>query len=418
MSIFSSMYIGMSGMRANEGAIGTIGDNIANVNTVGFKGSRTVFADLLSQSVLGSAGMSQQGQGVSVAAVQRLVTQGALLGTGVSTDLAISGQGYFILHDASGQQSYSRNGQFQVDNEGYLTTVDNLRLQGYPADENGVLAARLGGLQINKVTSPPQATTTVDFDLNLDAGAAQPTNVFDPSDPAQADSSNYTSQMTVYDSLGNAHQVDLYFSSDGNGTWTWSAVVAAEELGGDPTDPPVEIGTGSLGFDTDGNLLDDTPQTISVTFPGATSQDIDFSFTGTTQFGSPSSLNAADQNGFGVGTLSFIDVDDVGQIHGTFTNGREILLGQLAIARFDAPELLNAIGDNRFTETLSSGQPAIGTPGTGARGTIFAGTLEQSNVDLTNEFVQLIVAQRGFQASSRTVTTADEMLMQVVNLKQ
>lgn len=418
MSIFSTMYIGMSGMRANEGAIGTIGNNIANSNTIGFKGSRAVFADLLSQTVLGSAGMSQAGQGVSVAGIQRLVTQGALLGTGVSTDLAINGQGFFITKDASGQQFYSRNGQFQVDNDGYLTTIDNLRLQGYAADDSGVLAARLSGLQINDVSSPPKATTEVDLAMNLDATEAPPINPFDPSDPGAADSSNYTTQMTVYDSLGNPHQVDIYFFKNGENEWSWSAVVAAEDLGGTPGDPPIEIGSGTLGFGPDGQLLDDTPQTVSVSFPGANSQDIDFNFAGTTQYGSPNSLNSADQNGFSVGTLSFVDIDDSGQITGTFTNGREVLLGQLALARFDAPELLNAVGDNRFTETLSSGQPAIGTPGTGARGSIYAGTLEQSNVDLTNEFTQLIVAQRGFQASSRTVTTADEMMLQVLNLKQ
>ncbi|PKN54361.1 MAG: flagellar hook protein FlgE [Deltaproteobacteria bacterium HGW-Deltaproteobacteria-14] len=415
MSIFSTMYIGMSGMRANEGAIGTIGDNIANSNTIGFKGSRAVFADLLSQTVLGSAGMSQAGQGVSVAGVQRLVTQGALLGTGVSTDLAINGQGYFIVNDASGQQFYSRNGQFQVDNEGYLTTVDNLRLQGYAADDNGVLAARLSGLQINDVQSPPRATTEVNFSINLDSESEAPTSFISPDDP---DSYNYTSQMTVYDSLGNAHQVDVYYAKTGDNEWIWSAVVAAEELGGDPADPPIEVGSGPLSFDGDGNLVNHTPEEIALSFPGANSQTIDFNFEGTTQLGAPNSLNSADQDGFGVGTLSFVDVDETGQIHGTFTNGREVLLGQLALARFDAPELLNAVGGNRFTETLSSGQPAIGTAGTGARGTIFAGTLEQSNVDLTNEFTQLIVAQRGFQASSRTVTTADEMMLQVLNLKQ
>jgi len=417
MSIYSSMYIGMSGMRANEGAIGTIGDNIANVNTVGFKGSRAVFADMLSQNLLGSAGMSQAGQGVSVAAIQRLVTQGALLGTGVSTDFAISGEGYFIVDDPSGERFYTRNGQFQVDNEGYLTTVDNLKLQGYPADENGVLAATLGGIQINQVSSPPRATTTLAYDLNLDANAELPSEGFDPGAPENG-GYNYTTSTTVYDSLGNAHQVDFYYVTDEAGTWSWTAVISGEDAGGDPGDPPVEVGSGTLSFDSDGTLLDDTPTTISLSFPNANSQDIDIDFSGSTQYGDPSSTNSVDQDGFAAGTLSFVDVDETGQVFGTFDNGREVLLGQLALARFDAPGLLNGVGDNRFAETIDSGQPAIGTPGTGARGEIYAGTLEQSNVDLTNEFTQLIVAQRGFQASSRTVTTADEMLLQVVNLKQ
>jgi len=418
MSIFSTMYIGMSGMRANEGAIGTIGNNIANVNTIGFKGSRAVFADLLSQTVLGSAGMSQAGQGVSVASIQRMMSQGSLLGTGAATDLAVSGNGYFIVDDPSGQRSYTRNGQFLVDQQGYLTTVDNLRLQGYAADANGVLGARLGGLQINHITSPPKPTATVSLGLNLDAGATTPTVPFDPATPDAANSSNYTTPMTVYDSLGNAHQVDIYFSTNQDGTWNWSAVVPGADITGNAGDPPVEIASGVLTFDTDGNLVSTPDPAASVSFAGATTQDITFDFTTSTSYGAASALNTADQDGFGVGTLSFVDIDEAGQITGTFTNGRELLLGQLALARFEAPDQLNAIGQNRFTETLSSGQPAIGTPGTGARGDIFAGTLEQSNVDLTNEFTQLIVAQRGFQASSKTVTTADEMLLQVVNLKQ
>ena len=430
MSIYSSMYVGMSGMRANEGAIGVIGDNIANVNTIGFKGSRAVFADVLSQTVLGSAGLTQAGQGVALAGIQRMVSQGALLGTGNSADMAVAGDGYFMVADPGSQQRfYTRNGQFSVDSQGYLQTVNGLRLLGYPADASGNIAARLGELQIDEVHSPPVPTTSVDLTMNLNANDDVIASGFDPTN--LTGSSNFTTSVTVYDSLGNAHEVELYFTHTAPGEWSWNALVNDSELdGGDPAATTQTVmSSGTLSFNDDGVLDLESPSISPVTFDGAASQEVVFDFGnaistdsgdggGTTQFASQSAVSDIDSNGYAAGELSAFEVGDDGIITGRFTNGQLLSLGQLALANFSAPDKLEALGGNLFAESQLSGQPAVGAPGSGGRGTIYGGTLEQSTVDLTQEFTQLILAQRGFQASSRTVTTADEMLAEVVNLKR
>jgi len=426
MSLYSSLYIGMSGMRTNESAIGVIGNNIANINTIGFKGSRAVFADLLSKSVLGSAGASQAGQGASLAAVQRMVTQGALLGTNVTTDLAVQGEGYFIASNPNGDRFFTRNGQLQMDNEGYLTTINGLRLQGYPANADGVIQNGIGDLQVGRITSPPQATTSVDMVVNLGRDEDVEAGGFLISDPSGT--SSHTDTITVYDSLGGEHQLEVYYTQTSPGEWSWNAVTTQGALdGSDLTDPQV-VASGTLSFDPSGKLVSETQNAAPIPFFGAAEQNITFDFgdeisnggdgTGSTSYDSASANISANQDGFAVGSLLFVEVGTDGTITGTFSNGREQALAQLALARFQAPHELNAIGGNLFSETQRSGQPAIGTAGAGGRGDILSGALEQSNVDLTNEFTNLILAQRGFQAASRTITTADEMLAEVVNLKR
>ncbi len=424
MSIFSSLYIGMSGMRSNERAIGVIGNNIANLNTVGYKASRAVFADLLSANVLGSAGVSQAGRGSGLAAVQRLVSQGALLGTGLTTDLAISGDGFFVADGADGGRVYTRNGQLQIDQDGFLTTIDNLRIQGYPATGDDTFATSLSGLRVGESTSPPRATGAIAMVANLDRNA--PVQTFDVADAANT--ASHSTTVTVYDSLGAAHQLEVYFSQTASGEWTWNAVAPQGELDGSDATDPVVVASGTLSFDSDGRLVSEAQTLSSVTFAGASAQDLRFDFgeelsaggdgTGSTSFASPSAVSFVDQDGFGVGTLAYVEIGTDGVVSGTFSNGQSRALGQLALARFASPHALDGVGGNNFAETLASGEPAIGAPGTAGRGEILAGSLEQSNVDLTNEFTSLILAQRGFQASSRTITTADEMLLEAVNLKR
>jgi len=426
MSIFSTLYIGMSGMRTHESAIGVIGNNIANVNTIGYKGSRAVFADLLSANVLGSAGASQAGQGAALATVQRIVTQGAFLGTNIATDLAISGDGYFIADDANGGRFYTRNGQLQMDNEGYLTTVDNMRLQGYAANADGTFATGISALHVGDATAPPSPTGSIALVVNLDRDDALTT--FDVTDPAAAASSSHTGQVTVYDSLGAAHVLDVYYSQTSPGEWTWNAVAPQGDLDGTTDTTPTVVASGTLSFDAEGKLTAETQAQSNVTFSGANPQDLLFDFgeetanggdgSGSSSYAAASSNSFVDQDGFGVGNLQFVEIGTDGVITGTFSNGQDRPLGQMALARFGSSYALNAVGGNKFTETLTSGEPAIGTAGNGGRGDILSGALEQSNVDLTNEFTELILAQRGFQASSRIITTADEMLVAVVNLKR
>ncbi len=416
MSIQSSLYIGMSGMRTNESAMGVIGNNLANMNTIGYKSSRAVFADLLSRSIIGTAGGSQIGQGAALAAVQRMVTQGAMLGTNVTTDLAVQGEGYFVVEDAAGDSFYTRNGQLQVDNEGFLTTIEGFRIQGFTADPSGVLQSSTGSLQVDRLSAPPQATGNVELLANLGRNEEIQAGGFDITDPEGT--ASHTATITVYDSLGESHQLEVYYTQTSPGEWTWNAVAPTGELDGtDSTDPQI-VASGTLSFDSDGNLTTPQPTLANMTFFGATAQDVNFDFTGTTSFASASANLTESQDGFGVGSLVYMEVGVDGVITGNFSNGREQVLGQLALARFQAPQNLEALGGNLFAATQASGQGAVGAPGSGGRGDILSGALEQSNVDLTQEFTNLILAQRGFQAASRTITTADEMLAEAVNLKR
>lgn len=425
MSIFSSLYIGMSGMRTNEAAISVIGNNIANLNTIGFKASRAAFEALLGQTLIGSAGLSQTGQGAALAAVQRQVTQGALLGTNVTTDLAISGDGYFVVENDAGTPFYTRNGQFQLDSDGFLSSIAGMRLQGYAADINGNVSAALSGLQVGNQTSPPNPTGAITVAANLDRNA--PIQSFDVTDAAGT--SSFTTSVTVYDSLGAAHQADVYFSQDSPGNWSWNAVVPQGDLDGSADTTPVVIASGTLAFDANGLLATETQTLSTVTFDQAAPQDLLFDFgdelatpggtgSGSSSYAETSALSFLNQDGFAVGDLSFIQIGQDGHVTGTFTNGNERLLGVVSMARFEAPAALNDVGQNLFSATLASGSPTVGEPQTGGRGSIFSGSLEQSNVDLSNEFVSLIQAQRAFQASSRTITTADEMIQETVNLKR
>ncbi len=429
MSINSTMYVGLSGMKANEHAMGVVGNNLANMNTIGFKASRATFADMLSQTLLGVAGPYQVGQGVGIVGTQRLNTQGAFLTTGVTSDLAIGGNGFFIVRDTSGgqsQQLYTRAGQFQLDADGYLTTLQGLRLQGYGVDANGTLSTRLGDLKIGDTTAPPKATGTIQLHLNLDAATAVAQGNFDPAAP-QATAS-YSTTVTVYDSKGNAHQVDVYFVKTDQGKWEWHALASGDDIQGGTAGQATEIASGTLEFNEDGLLQSVTSNGGDVQFAGAAPQTLSFDFgsaiadggdgSGTSGFGAPSAVNFLDQDGYAAGQLQTIDIDPDGTIRGTYSNGQVLTLGQVALANFTNPTDLDARGNNLFAATPDSGAPLVGAPGTGGLGTVHSGMLEQSNVDLTNEFATMIVAQRGYQAASRTIVTADQLLAETVNLKR
>lgn len=453
MSIFSSLYTGMSGMRVNETGIAVTGDNIANMNTIGFKASRPVFADILNATVMGSPGSANVGQGALAQAVQRIQGQGAMLQTGVTSDLAIGGNGFFICRgELAGQDSrfYTRNGQFRIDDEGFMATVSGLRLQGFMAEPpNGPLKTAISDLSVGQAVSEPVATTTLDFTVNLDPnedvvgpGATLNTTVA-ANGAEEVDTSNvaFSTSVTVYDSLGNTHPMEVYFIHQAPGEWTWHAMVDGESLEGGNVgavpgvaDTPTLAGEGVLNFNTEG-LLDSEGNpgvgdiTLNVNFAGASPQDIVVDFgnsitdevgdgSGSSSFNGGSSVNGVSQNGFGPGALTFINFEPDGTIIGVFDNGDERILAKLALADFRAPDELSSIGGNLFLQSPHSGEPVIGFPNQGGRGQIYGGALEQSNVDLSNEFTQMIINQRGFQASSRTVTTADQMLTELINLKR
>ncbi|MEZ4265421.1 MAG: flagellar hook protein FlgE [Myxococcota bacterium] len=411
MSIFSSLYIGMTGLRVNEQGLTVVGDNIANMNTVGFKASRASFSDVLNQTIIGSGGFSQQGQGSAVQAIQRVHSQGGLLQTGVSTDMAIGGNGFFVVRgEAQGGegQFYTRNGQFRIGADGFLETLGGLKVQGYPGLTSGALDTSVGNLQVGLQKSQPIETTLANLRMNLDPNT-------DPNGTAP----HFSTSITVFDSLGNPHDVDLEFTNTGNGTWSFEAFVdGAEVEGGAPGDIPVPVGTGSLVFDTAGQLDvgSSTFGELNATFDDASAQTIVLDFTGSTGVNQASTIEFVDQNGQAPGDLAFFTVEPDGTIRGSFSNGDTRALGQLAIAQFQANDKLDAIGGNLYRQGTDTDEPAIGVANSGGRGQIFAGALEQSNVDLTNEFTQMITTQRGFQASSRTVSTANTLLGELVNL--
>ena len=429
MSIFSSLYIGMSGMKVNETSIGIVGDNIANMNTIGFKASRGQFEDLLNQTILGSGGASQLGQGAGVTGVERMHVQGALLGTGVMTDLAVGGNGFFVVQgstDGNTGNFYTRNGQFHLDKDGYLVNAQGFQLQGYMANQDSQLSPILTDLQVGNATLAPRPTDGVAMALNLDSSTEIAANAFDPADPA--DSSSFSTAITVYDSLGRGHQLDVYFVKTDEGQWEWHALAAGDEIEGGTPGEATEVANGTLSFNSDGLLDAEAQNTSNVTFVGATAQDLNFDFgeaiadggdgSGASGYGSPSNVSFQKQDGYGAGAFQYMTIQADGQVVGTFSNGEIRTLAQVALATFPSTTGLKSVGRNLYAATRGSGEATVGVPGSGGRGDLFAGSLEQSNVDLTNEFTTLIIAQRGYQANSRTITTADQLLNEVVNLKR
>lgn len=432
MSILSSMYAAVGGLGAHGNAMDVVSDNIANVNTVGFRAGRGRFEDVLGSTIAGATATGVAGQGSRLAGVDQLFTQGALLGTGVSTDLAIQGDGFFIvegnLRGVDGS-FYTRNGQFHLDANGQLVNPQGLIVQGYQVDNRGNLINRLDDIVVPpNSTVPPRATTAATIGLNLDAAAVTPA-AFDPLNAGAT--SNFSSSITVYDSLGAAHTVDVFFSQTAPGTWEWHALAEGGELSGGVPGTPTEIASGTLTFTTDGALDTETVNASSADFLGATpGQAINFDFgdsittdggtglAGSTAYAAPSSVSALTQDGYSAGELAGIQVSEAGEVTGIFANGQRRLLGQVALARFRNNEGLVRAGSSLFVSTQDSGQALVGAANSGGRGSIASGSLEGSNVDLAQEFVNMIAYQRGFQATSRTVSTADEMLQELVALKR
>jgi len=429
--VLNAMNSGVSGLMAEDQAIGVVGDNIANVNTTGFKSQRAIFQDVLGHSILAGTSSALPGSGVRVGSVQQMFTQGALSNTGVSTDLALSGDGFFTVKGAvNGLQGdfYTRAGNFNINKDGYVVNPQGLELQGYMANADGTYQASVSSLKVPTSALPAHATQNATITANLDASSAVPTVAFDVTDPANT--SNYSTAMTVYDSLGQAHDVDVYFAKTSAGNFDWHAVAKGDDLNPPQPGVNVELGTGTLNFTTDGALNSVTGNTFTADFGGATAGQvvtIDFGTSiaaggtgldGTTQYASPSNVSSQSQDGYSSGDFSGIAVDGQGVVTGMYTNGQQLSIGQLAIAKFRSNDGLGRAGQNLWIETRESGAVAFGTASSGGRGAVSAGALEGSNVDLATEFVGLIQHQRSFSANSKTITTADEMLQELIGIKR
>jgi flagellar hook protein FlgE len=430
MSILSALNTGAGGLEANGLELSVVGDNIANAGTVGFKASRAIFQDTLARTVIG-ANATQIGLGTRLQTVQRMVEQGTLATTSRPTDLALQGQGYFAVKgnfNGMEGQFYTRAGQFTVDTDGYMTNLNGLKLQGYTADATGTLGATLGDLRVGAVTSPPLATTGLTVRANLMAGSPA-VAAFNPATPGVT--SNGQTSMVVYDSLGESHQIDIYFRQDPAvpGNWEWHALADGGGLTGGTPGTAVDVANGTMTFGTGGELATFAVTAQNFTPINAAAQTLTFNFgspTGTggtgldgiTQFASPTVATFLSQDGYPAGSLTSMTVDQQGQLTGAFSNGRSRVIGQVAVANFTADEGLSRMGGNLFQETESSGSAVIGQPGTGGHASIASGVLEQSNVDMGQEFIRMIAAQRGFQANSKTITTADQLLAELMTLKR
>ena len=411
-----SMFSAISGLRAHQTKMDVTGNNIANVNTVGYKSSTTVFQDTLSQVIRaggaavedrGGTNPAQIGLGVKLASITTNWSQGAAQSTGRSTDFMIEGDGFFVTRQ-NNEQLFTRAGSFDFDSRGKLVTPNGTILQGWMADANGVVNPNgpIGDLSVPYGQNvAPRASTQGSVGGNLPSLA----------DPGQS----MQTATTMFDAQGVPHQVAYTFTKDAlpaTNQWTVSLTI-------DGT--PTAVAPATLNFNADGSLDDPTPldpYTVSFTpdpavFPSWTGP-VDVALSGMTQYGSANTVTSGEQNGFAAGSLeSFVLAND-GTITGVYSNGLRQSIGQLALAAFTNPSGLEKAGNGSFRVGDNSGAAVIGQAGTGGRGVLNSGTLEMSNVDLSEEFTGLIVAQRGFQANSRVISASDEILQDLVNLKR
>jgi flagellar hook protein FlgE len=428
MGVLSSLFTGVSGLQAQGEALGVIADNIANANTTGFKSSRAEFQDIIAKNLKGILGGNQIGRGVKIGAVNPILLQGNVDQTENATDLAISGDGYFVCRGSDGQ-SFTRDGSLKFDREGYLVTNDDQRVQGFQVDGDGKITSYVNDIKFPKAITPARATKKLDITANLDSrqGVGVPFNLEKPNE-----SSQYSTGVEIYDSQGNKHLMTIFFNKTADRQWEWHGLVDGVEAVGGQEGKYTEVAAGKLTFTVDGKLDTQVETKKSYNFKGGAlpNQKIDVSFgdavttnkgtglKGSVQYGKDSDLMAWKQDGAAAGTITNMSFSDTGVLTALYSNGEAKDLGQIVLARFDAPERLYKVGNNRFKESREGGTPAIGAPNMGGRGKIFAKSLERSTVDLAMEFVNLIQNQRGFQANAKTITTTDELLAEVIQLKR
>jgi flagellar hook protein FlgE len=406
--------LALSGLNAAQSDLTVTANNIANVATTGFKGSRAEFADLFASTQQGVSSTAI-GNGVKVANVSQQFSQGNIDFSDNSLDLALSGSGFFITND-NGALSYTRAGAFQVDNNGYVVNSKGQRLQVYPPLANGGFnTGGLSDISLSTGVSAPNATSNVNVLLNLPANATAPaTGTFDPTDTT---SFNNATSLTIYDSLGAAHTASMYYVKTANpNEWQQHLYVDGTEVTG-----PGGVTAQTLTYDDTGALVSPAGGQLSwgPYTPATGAQPINMTFDNrqTSQYGQNFTVNAVTQDGFTTGRLIGIDIDQSGVVEARFTNGRSNPLGQIAIANFANPQGLQQLGDTSWAETFASGQAVNGVAGNSGYGIIQAGALEASNVDITAQLVNMITAQRDFQANAQMISTADQITQTIINMR-
>lgn len=412
---------GLSGLNAASKDLDVVGNNVANAATVGFKQGQAEFADIYANSLFG-AGNNTVGIGTRVSTIAQQFTQGDITVTNRQLDLAISGNGFFRVSN-NGTIAYTRNGQFQLDKSGYIVDANGDRLTGYLAGPNGIVSSVSPvDLQVPQGDLAPTATSAITGQFNLDSRTSAITTPF-----SMSDTNSYTNgtSLKVYDSLGNSHDVNLYFvnsGTDASGNATWKVYGS--------TDGTTQLGTGpiaTLTFNSSGSLTNTTDSTgATVTGPltlptitygnGSSNASISLDLTGTTQYGNSYTANTLTQNGYTSGRLTGFSFSADGMIVGTYTNGQSQTLGQVALANFNNVQGLIPQGNNLWGESAASGIPIVGVPGGTNLGKLQAGAVEASNVDLTAELVHMITAQRNYQANAQTIKTEDQLMQTMVNL--
>jgi flagellar hook protein FlgE len=417
---------GLSGLSAASKNLEVIGNNVANANTYGEKSSRAEFADMYAGAMSGTSGNNiQAGIGVQVATVAQQFNQGNITPTGNPLDLAINGNGFFQVQDASNQTQYTRNGQFKVSNTGSIINDQGNKLMGYPADAAGnIVQGAAKPLQLPTGGIDPQQTTKSTMEFNLDARAGVTTPVSGPSiDFTDQKTYNNATSVTMYDAKGQDVAVSYYFQKTGTDAFDVYATANGSTVGGSPGSPaPIA----SLQFSADGSTLISPTGPITLDIPASTNAagaatlpitGIQLDVSGATEFGSNFGVTNMTQDGYTAGGLLGVSVDNTGKLIAQYSNGQTKAAGQLELASFRNDQGLSAIGGNAWKATNASGTPTVGVPGDGNFGVCNSGSLEESNVDLTAELVSMITAQRDYQANAQTIKTMDQAMQTLVNLR-
>jgi flagellar hook protein FlgE len=406
-----SFSIPLTGLEADSTALNTIANNLSNMSTTSYKAQAVSFSDLFYQQIgnAGSGDPMQQGAGTQVSSISTDYTQGSINSTGTSTDVAINGNGFFVVQN-NGTTEYTRDGSFSLTSSGNLTTSGGGTVMGYPAT-NGVVNTNSPLTAINipvGQVEQPNPTTTFSMTANLNSA----TVVGDPSVPAQ---------VTIYDSLGVKHVATITFTNTGTNTWSYSIALPAGDATGATNN------TGTLSFDTKGNLISPSANVSGIQFTGLSDGAANLNFNWNlyptagsastlTQVASASSVATTNQDGYASGQYQSFAVNTDGSISVDFSNGQNTVVGQVALASVANEQGLSRTGDNNYVTTLASGSASIGASGTGGRGTLQSGALEQSNVDVSAEFSDMIVAQRAYEANSKAITTFDQVTEETINM--
>jgi len=426
MGILRSLNIGVSGLTAAGDGMSVIGDNIANANTAGFKSSRAEFQDVLATSLKGIDGGDQFGAGTKLAHIKPIFSQGDISRTENVTDLAINGNGFFAV-DAPFGRGFTRDGSFQFDKEGHLTTGDQYKVLGFRADEKGKFSTRVEPIKLGNTTIAAKGTNEVGVSMNIDS--REDVKAFDVKDPDST--SSFNTSMTVYDNIGTARMITLNFNKVENNQWEYHALVDGNDANNGKAGVPVEMAKGKLIFNDKGVLQEEVEITNAFNFnKGAgQGQKIKFNFgkslkeggdglDASTQYGSSNAVARHTQDGASAATLTSLSFNDKGILTAAYNNGESRDIAQISLAKFENNEGLFKIGKNIFKESKSSGQAAMGGPGEAGRGNVLAKSMELSNVDIAAEFVSLMNMQRNFQANVKTLSAADQMLQEVLQLKR